>query len=294
MIRSMTGFSSRVGSQDEQEISWEIRSVNHRYLDVSLYLPDGFQTQENAFKALIARYLKRGKVDAKLRYQPGGSDADSHNAILLNRSRVKALQQVHQQLESLFDKDIPLDLMDILQWQGVIKQESLTVDAFFPLAQCCLEEALEDLLQSRQREGSKLAGFIIQQCDAIEKIVESVRIRRKEVVAALREKVIKRITDLELGANSVDNNRLEQELVFQAQRLDVDEELDRLDAHLIEVRSILTRDEAVGRRLDFLMQELNREANTLASKSNDTETTRAAVELKVLIEKMREQIMNVE
>jgi uncharacterized protein (TIGR00255 family) len=289
----MTGFASMAETLDENEISWEIRSVNHRYLDISLYLPEGFQSQENALKALIGKYLKRGKVDARLRYQ-SGSEVTSKQAIELDKPRVEALRQAHQELESLFDKEIPLDLMDLLQWQGVIKRQSPAFEVFFPLAQNCLGKTLAELVKSREREGSQLSGFVIKQTDEIEKIITSVRLRRQKVVAALREKVMKRIADLKLDANSVDNNRLEQELVFQAQRLDVDEELDRLDAHLAEVRSILTRDEAVGRRLDFLMQELNREANTLASKSNDAETTRAAVDLKVLIEKMREQIMNVE
>jgi uncharacterized protein (TIGR00255 family) len=293
----MTGFASATEHLDEKDISWEIRSVNHRYLDISLSLPEGFQTLENEFKTLITQHLKRGKIDAILRYQSNQNNMDEakvSDEILLSKPRVRALRQAHKELESLLGKEIPLNMMDILQWQGVVQQASLTFDKFYPVSQSCLKKALEDLLQSRQREGMQLSGFILKQCDVIEKIISLVRSRRKEVVAALREKVIKRITDLELGPDSVDNNRLEQELVFQAQRLDVDEELDRLDAHLIEVREILKRDDAVGRRLDFLMQELNREANTLASKSNDTETTRAAVDLKVLIEKMREQIMNVE
>ncbi len=293
MICSMTGFATYSEKQDDIEINWEIRSVNHRYLDVSLYLPEGFQAQENEYKALIGKVLKRGKIDARLRYQLSNHDTN-HDAILLNKPRVKALRQAHRELQSLLEKEIPLNMMDLLQWPGVVKQESLSVDSCYPLAQSSLEKALDDLQKSREREGNQLAGFVLKQADQIEKIVRAVRVRRKEVVAALREKVIKRLTDLNLEANSVDNNRLEQELAFQAQRLDVDEELDRLDAHLLEVRSIMNRDEAVGRRLDFLMQELNREANTLASKSNDTETTRAAVDLKVRIEKMREQIMNVE
>jgi len=292
MIRSMTAFArSDKGDKidDIGSISWEIRSVNNRYLDVSLHLPEGFQVLENKFKNIIAQRLKRGKLDAKLHYQL----IDTVNEkILLNNSNVNSLLQVHKKLETLANKELPITTMDILQWQGVVEQTPLSLDALHQPAQDCLEKVLSDLLASRESEGERLLVFILQRCGEIKVIVKNVRDRRKQVVDALRDKVIKRINDLAI--DEVDNNRLEQELVFHAQRLDVDEELDRLDAHIAEVEDVLKRDEAVGRRLDFLMQELNREANTLGSKSNDAVTTKAAVDLKVLIEQMREQVMNIE
>lgn len=306
MIRSMTAFA-RSDKTDQSidmkgidvkgidvagTISWEIRSVNHRYLDVSLYLPDGFQALENKFKATIADKLTRGKLDAKLHYQLADKDNDT---ILLNESRVNALLFAHKQLENLSKKDLALSAMDILQWQGVVEQAPLVLDALHKPAEDCLNRVLDDLLESRENEGKRLLVFILQRCDGVKTIVKSVRARRKQVVGALRDKIIKRIDDLKLDeVDIINNSRLEQELVFHAQRLDVDEELDRLDAHIAEVEDVLKRDEAVGRRLDFLMQELNREANTLGSKSNDAETTKSAVDLKVLIEQMREQVMNIE
>lgn len=287
----MTAFARSDQKGEVADISWEIRSVNHRYLDVSLHLPDGFLALENKLKASIANKLKRGKLDAKLRYQ---LKDESDDEILLNEPRVNTLLLAHKQLEALSKKDLALTAMDILQWQGVVEQAPLVLDNLFKPAFAGLNIALDDLLQSRENEGKHLCNFITQRCDKIKLIVKEVRLRREQVVAALRNKIIKRIHDLEIEAGAIDNGRLEQELVFYAQRLDVDEELDRLDAHLAEVQDVLKREEAVGRRLDFLMQELNREANTLGSKSNDAETTRAAVDLKVLIEQMREQVMNIE
>lgn len=301
MIRSMTAFarsdktdhdSNNNTDVDTGTISWEIRTVNHRYLDMTLHLPEGFQTLENKFKSTIAKKLKRGKLDAKLHYQLTNKNTDT---ILLNESRVNALLQAHKALETLSEKDLPLTTIDILQWQGVVEQAPLALDALHKPAEECLNRVLDSLLESRENEGKRLLVFILQRCDEVNAIVNDVRTRRKQVVGALRDKIIKRIDDLKLDeVDIINNSRLEQELVFHAQRLDVDEELDRLDAHIAEVEDILKRDEAVGRRLDFLMQELNREANTLGSKSNDAETTKSAVDLKVLIEQMREQVMNIE
>ena len=291
----MTAFarSDKTGQHnDVGTISWEVRTVNHRYLDVTLHLPDGFQSLENKFKRVISNKLKRGKLDAKLHYQLANKNND---AILLNETRVNALLLAHKQLEALSKKELPLTTIDILQWQGVVEQAPLALDALHKPAEDCLIGVLEDLLASRESEGKRLLVFILQRCDEIKGIVKNVRERRQQVTKALREKIIKRIDELQLDeVDSINNSRLEQELVFHAQRLDVDEELDRLDAHIAEVEDVLARDDAVGRRLDFLMQELNREANTLGSKSNDMETTKAAVDLKVLIEQMREQVMNIE
>lgn len=289
MTRSMTAFS-RVDVGDENgAISWEIRSVNHRYLDLSQFLPDGFQSLENEFKGKFQQCLKRGKVEAKLRYTLS-SDADARE-IAINEGKVKALLAAQSTLQNLAKSELPLSCTEILQWEGVIQPVDESLDNLFDLARQGLEQALQKLLAHREREGAQLARFIRQRSTEITHTVSGVRKRRKAVMSALRDKVLARLADLDVQP---DTNRLEQELVFQAQRLDVDEELDRLEAHLKEVESVLQKDEAIGRRLDFLMQELNREANTLASKSNDAETTRSAVDLKVWIEQMREQVMNIE
>ncbi len=297
MIKSMTGFSRKDESirktvDDTKKnivIGWEIRSVNHRYLDISLSLPEGLNVFENKFKERIRNKLGRGKVDAKLTYSVQG--LESKEEIALNKDKIKALLSARHMLEAISKKPVSLSGMDILTWPGVLEKETdlsaYYVDEIFSL----LDATLDELIEYRETEGERLIGMIEPRCAQIVELVETVRARRPIVMAALREKVLKKLSELDVNT---DPNRLEQELVFQAQRLDVDEELDRLGAHIDEVREVLKRREPVGRRLDFLMQELHREANTLASKSNDAETTRASVDLKVLIEQMREQMMNIE
>lgn len=289
MIKSMTAFSSSQQNAGDIELSWEIRTVNHRYLDLSLYLPEAFSGQENTFKETIRKKLGRGKVDARLVCHQTAEAGQG--AIKLNEQIIKNLLETRQQLEVLSQKTIGLSAMDILNWPGVMDNNQTDLSTYEKTTKSLLVETLEELIKSREEEGARLSLMILSRADAITEIVKNVRKRRIEVTAALREKVLKKLSELDVSA---DNNRLEQELVYLAQRLDVDEELDRLDSHIEEVTAVLNRDEPIGRRLDFLMQELNREANTLASKSNDAETTKGAVELKVLIEQMREQVMNIE
>ena len=284
----MTAYARGQISDENSSLEWELRSVNHRYLDVSMHLPTALLSHQNELKEQIRHTLKRGKIEAKLSYE--STSARSHD-IIINEAQVKALLTVRQQIEALSEKPVALSAMDILNWKGVIETPSTDLSDIAKQAQCLLEQTLVDLIATRLREGQQLSQFITLRCDEIEIIVQSIRIRRKEVLLALREKVMKRIADLDL---SIDENRLEQELVIQAQRLDVTEEIDRLSAHIQEVKRVLQRNDAVGRRLDFLMQELNREVNTLGSKSNDSKTTQAVVDLKVLVEQMREQIQNIE
>ncbi len=293
MIKSMTAFSRKdrlaKNTKMPAEISWEIRTVNHRYLDVSLSLPSSLMAFENAFNQQVRDKLGRGKVDAKLSlniYHP-----ESHNTIAINKDKVKALLSARHSLESISKKPVSLSGMEILNWPGVLEKTKENSEEYLDEVRQLLDLTLGALISTRENEGKRLEKMIISRCDQINTLVKNVKERRVEVVATLREKVLQKLAGLDVTA---DPNRLEQEMVFQAQRLDVDEELDRLDAHIEEIRDVLDRDEPVGRRLDFLMQELHREANTLASKSNDAETTRAAVDLKVLIEQMREQIMNIE
>jgi uncharacterized protein (TIGR00255 family) len=287
-IQSMTAYARGQFTDENSSLEWELRSVNHRYLDVSLYLPSSLLSSQNELKEQIRNTLKRGKIEAKLSYE---STATNAQKITINQARLKALLDAQQQIETLTQKANSLSIINILNWEGVIETPSADLSNVTKQAHKLLEKTLEDLIATRLREGQQLSQFIAIRCDEIVIIVDSVRSRHKEILLALQEKVLKRIANLDL---SIDENRLEQELVIQAQRLDVSEEIDRLTAHIQEVKLVLQRKDAVGRRLDFLMQELNREVNTLGSKSNDSKTTQAVVDLKVLVEQMREQIQNIE
>ncbi|MEZ5476239.1 MAG: YicC/YloC family endoribonuclease [Thiolinea sp.] len=288
MIRSMTAFAHRQSTTPQGKLSWEIRTVNHRYLDISIRLPEEFRAQENRFRQTIQNQLQRGKLEASLRYTAGVAE---NTSIVINEPLARALIIACRQIEAITDTPDPLKAVDILRWPGVTQDTPPDLETLAEQAAELLDETLTELVHTREREGTRLAEFIEQRCDQIAEIIVRIRKRRPDIIKNLREKILQRIEDL--GATP-DNNRLEQELVLLAQRLDVEEELDRLMAHLDEITLVLERQEPIGRRLDFLMQELNREANTLASKSNDAETTQAAVDLKVLIEQMREQIQNIE
>ena len=289
MIQSMTAFARGDSVNDKGSMSWEIRTVNHRYLDTSLRLPEGFRSQESDLKELVREHLSRGKVDATLRFDPEG--AESLSVINLDQQLIKNLMTAQADIQDLVASATPLSVSDILGWPGVVQPETFDFDDLSKAAAALLEITLKDLVQARCREGERLVGFIEQRCDQIEKIIQAVTARREIVGDGSRERLMQRIEGLDL---EFDPARLEQELAIQAQRLDVSEELDRLVVHIQELRQILSSGKAVGRRLDFLMQELNREANTLGSKSNDAETTRHSMDLKVLIEQMREQIQNIE
>lgn len=285
----MTAFSRQDSKTDDIELCWEIRTVNHRHLDISLYIPESLQHSENALKDIIRRKLGRGRIDLKLTVQPVTTTKQLE--ISINTQKAKAFLDACESIKSLSPESRPPSQLEVLQWQGVIEESEDKAKDYSKHVKSLLSKALDELINMRESEGSRLLEMIQTRCEGVLQLVENVKSRRVSVLENLREKVIKKIAELDISA---DNNRLEQELVYQAQRLDVDEELDRLRAHIEEVEAVLKRDEPIGRRLDFLMQELNREANTLASKSNDVETTRSAVELKVLIEQMREQCLNIE
>ncbi len=288
----MTGFARLQESNEAGSITWEIRSVNHRYLEPDFKLPDDFRQLEPDIRKLLARYLARGKVDIGLRYKinPG-----QQNEITLNPDIVHSLRVVEQEVLNIVHEGSKLSVADILSWPGVISDVERDLSSLNELAMSGLEKALQQLQQGRETEGKAIDEMIRQRCGQISDIVAELRKRRPEVMAALREKWENALDEkLEQWRETANENRLEQELVMLAQKLDVDEELERLDTHVVEVLKVLDRDEAVGRRLDFLMQELNREANTLGSKSQDSATTQLAVDLKVLIEQMREQVQNIE
>jgi uncharacterized protein (TIGR00255 family) len=288
MIRSMTGFARREMETDWGSLCWELRSVNHRYLEVSLRLPEEVRPSEADFRKIIAGRLKRGKVDCGLRLRIGD---EALPPIIINQRLLSQLGVAIDQVRADFADTAPVDPLDLLRWPRVIEEVERDSGPIQEAATALLVEALGDLVASREREGARLAELIGDRCRSVAGLVDDARSLLPTVREALRQKTLERVAQLDLQP---DPERLEQELVLLAQKMDVDEELDRLVAHLDEVHRVLGSGGAVGRRLDFLMQEFNREANTLASKSMDTDSTRIAVELKVLIEQMREQVQNIE
>jgi uncharacterized protein (TIGR00255 family) len=284
----MTGFARRERQGVWGTLSCELRTVNHRYLEVSLRLPDELKALDNEIRQVIAASLRRGKVDANiyLKSAAGNQRALELDLNLLN----EVISRVHEVRERIQDT-AAVSPLDLLRWPGVVREAEMDAAPIIAAALELAREALSELNETRQREGQRIRELLLARCTAMRAQTQSVKLRLPEVSQRLRERIKDRITQLGMAP---DNERLEQELVMYAHKMDVDEELDRLVGHLDEVESALDSSEPAGRRLDFLMQELNREANTLSSKSQDSETTKAAVDMKVMIEQMREQIQNVE
>ncbi len=292
MLKSMTAFARVQETCDSGTLTWELRSVNHRYLEPGLKLPEDFKALEPEIRKLISQYLKRGKIDLGLRYK---LNQTNEGVVRLNEDILHRLRQVEQEVLSIVHEGKKLSVAEILSWPGVIAESENDLSPLVSLALPSLENALKQLVKSRETEGKALQKMISSRCQQIADIVQQLKAHRPTMMSAMREKWENNLNDkLKTWSESAGNNRLEQELVILAQKLDVDEELDRIDTHIKEVGKVLKRKEAVGRRLDFLMQELNREANTLGSKSQDSQTTQWSVDLKVLIEQMREQIQNIE
>ncbi len=288
MIRSMTGFARREMRTDWGTLCWELRTVNHRYLEVSLRLPEEVRPMEADLRKIVADRLKRGKVDGGLRIRL--SD-EALPPISVNRELLNQLTGAIERVKEQISDTSPVDPLDVLRWPRVIEEIEREPGPIQEAAAQLLGEAIEELVESRQREGARLAELLRERCQSVVDLVADARARLPEIREGLRQRTLERISQLGLQP---DPERLEQELVLLAQKMDVDEELDRLGSHVEEMRRVLDSGGAMGRRLDFLLQEFNREANTLASKSMDTDSTRIAVELKVLIEQMREQVQNVE
>ena len=288
MIRSMTAFARQSGEYPWGNLVWELRSVNHRYLEPHFKLPDTLRALEPALRNALRGALARGKVECALRLQTVPA---AEQGLTLNEGLLEQLVQAGERVRATLPQAAPIDPLALLQWPGVVQQPEQDADAIHSAALALFDQALAQLLASREREGAQLEQFIAQRLEGIEEIGGAVRQQLPAIMAAQRERLQQRLGDLD---TEVDPQRLEQEVVILLQKADVDEELDRLQAHLAEVRRTLKKGGPCGRRLDFLMQELNREANTLSSKSVVSDTTQAAVELKVLIEQMREQIQNIE
>ncbi len=287
MPRSMTGFARSEQQYAWGSISWELRSVNHRYLEPNFRLPEAHRNLEPNLREQIRNKLSRGKLDINLNIQLGSRD---NSQIGLNQDLVAQLINANKQLQDL-GQFSTLDPLEFLKWPGVIIEDRVDAEQLKEDALSQFSTTIDQLIDSRNREGEELANMIEQRLQGISDQVTVVRDLMPQILQAQREKLIEKLADLKAD---LDTDRVEQEIVILAQKADVDEELDRLDTHVTEVRRTLKQKNAIGRRLDFLMQELNREANTLSSKSIVTDTTAAAVELKVLIEQMREQIQNIE
>lgn len=288
MTFSMTAFSRQQQEQEWGSLTWEIRSVNHRYLEANVRLPESFRALENAVREAVRKRLTRGKVECQLRFQ---SEASVSTELHLNRPLIQQLVQANVEIEQITGTSSSLSNMEVLRWPGVIEEQDFDRTTIEKQALTLFTAALDDLVATREREGAELQGFITQRIDSIREIVVSVREKMPEILAKQKKALLGRLHDLQA---ELEPTRLEQEVSLLAQKADVEEELDRLDSHLNEVARVLNAKGQKGRRLDFLMQELNREANTLSSKSIVVETTLSAVELKVLIEQMREQIQNIE
>jgi len=288
----MTAFTRKEGDGEWGRLTLELRSVNHRYLETTLRLPEELRALEPRLRERIGARLGRGKVDCNMRYEGPQLQAGE---LIVNKEFAQGLAHASREVDSMLYNPGPVSSMEVLKWPGVLHAPETDLETLAAAATASLDEALDDLVAARSREGERLKALIEQRCDAVAEVVSQVRQVLPEIQQRLRDRLLARLGEVQSEAGAEpDNGRLEQEMVYLAQRMDVDEELDRLAAHLDEVRRVLDADEPVGRRLDFLMQELNREANTLGSKSADTRTTRASVDLKVLIEQMREQVQNIE
>ena len=288
MSNSMTAFARETLTGDQGELTWELRSVNHRFLETFVRLPEDLRALEMRVRERIGARLDRGKVDASLRYAPAAAAAGE---LRINRRYLELLLAAGAEVGSRLGRMPAPEPFDLLRWPGVLEEQKPDLGPVQEQALALLDRTLSTLVATRAREGERLAGLIRDRCDRLLICVAKVRERMPQVMAEVRQRILDRLDEVRA---ELDPNRLEQELALLAQRLDVDEEMDRLQAHVQEVRAVVGSDKPVGCRLDFLMQELNREANTLGSKSSDLEVTRLAVEMKVLNEQMREQIQNLE
>ena len=286
MIASMTGFARLERSGAFGTLVCEIRSVNHRFLDATVRLPDSCRALESDLRQALARELRRGKVDCTIQHR-----TPIAGTLQVDEAALAPLLARSKQLAKLLPEQGRVNVLELLRWPGVLREEQADPEALTTAVRALFEEAVGQLGAARSREGQRLAELIAQRCDALAALISQVSARLPEVLARVRSRLEERLAEL---GGQLNQERIEQEIVLLLHRLDVAEELDRLTGHIEEARRTLVAPEAAGRRLDFLLQEFNREANTLSSKSQDLETTRIAVEMKVAIEQMREQVQNIE
>ena len=287
MARSMTAFARNTTDFNWGSVTCELRSVNHRFLETSFRLPDTLRQIEMPLREIARKKLARGKIDCSIQLAFNNTDANVEADMELAQRYIDIAEKLSTELKN----PAAISPLDILRWPGILKEQTVETDELLAAARETFSVTVDQLLEGRQREGEKLAQMIEQRLAGIESQVEIVRQHLPDILNEQRDRLRQKLSELK---EQLDMDRLEQEMVIIANRTDVDEELDRLEAHISEIRRVLESKESIGRRLDFLMQELNREANTLGSKSIAGVTTQASVELKVLIEQMREQIQNIE
>lgn len=288
MIYSMTGFAAVTQELERGSLSLELRSVNSRYLEIHFRLDESFRAQEPALREMIGAALSRGKVECRLNFTARSA---GQAPLRLNTALAGQLAQLGRSAQALLPDSQPLGVADLLRWPGVIEGESAGTEGLQEACLPLLRRGLDELSATRQREGEKLKAFLLQRVGQMDTLVADVLPHLPRLIAAYQEKLATRLKEV---MGNGDDDRIRQEIALFAQKIDVDEELSRLQTHLTEMRRILETGGAAGKRLDFLMQELNREANTLGSKSAASEMSQTAMELKVLIEQMREQIQNIE
>ncbi len=288
MIRSMTAFARQQDQAQWGVLTCELRTVNHRYLEFSFRLPEGLRELENGFREHLRKTLGRGKVDVTIRLQ---SSDESDTDLIINNRLAESLNEAINHVNRILDNPAHISALDILRWPGILDREEQDLTPVMTAAEALFQRTVEELVEVRAREGERLRPLFDDRLTTMADLVSRVRERMPTLISAQEATLRERFRQASV---ELDPDRLTQEMVILAQKSDVAEEMDRLEAHLSEVRETLQRNDAIGRRLDFLMQELNREANTLSSKSIDAEVTRIAVDMKVLIEQMREQVQNIE
>lgn len=288
MILSMTAFAQWSIEDPMGQIHWEVRTVNHRYLDVQLKLPEGLGALELTFKTLIQQYLKRGKVEASLSFFPKQGQGQT---LTLNPHVLSAVTQLMDQLDTVLGQKGHLDVMKLLAWPDLVQKKPLELASLKSALCLGLEQALQEAVKGREREGACIYQNITDKLKQLSTLLEQAKPVIPKLVELQKKKIQDKFFALEMECDPL---RLEQEIVQYAQRVDISEELERIEGHLQEVQRVLSKGQVIGRRLDFLMQELNREANTLGSKALSTQLTDLGVQMKVLIEQIREQSQNVE
>jgi uncharacterized protein (TIGR00255 family) len=288
LTRSMTAFAREIEHIEIGELTWELRSVNHRFLESSVRLPEDLRGLDPKVRERLSARLNRGKLDCTLRFAPKPGVSGS---LSVNQRLLEQVLLVADQIARRIGEPATPHVFELLQWPGLLQEPERDMDAVGSAALALLERALDTLIATREREGERLRALLLERCEKLIAIAADVHERMPDVLAGIRKRLTDRLAEV---SGELDPLRLEQEMALLAQRLDVDEELDRLQVHVEEVRNALAGNGPIGRRLDFLMQELNREANTLSSKSSDAAVTLAAVDMKVLIEQMREQVQNLE
>ncbi len=287
MILSMTGYANTSADFATGSLSLELRAVNHRYLDIQLRMPEELRVFEGSLRELVAAQLQRGKVECRINYVA----RDAQTGTTLNRNLLLQLANWNREVQAAIPDARALSVADVLRWSGMLETPTVSTDELRATLTALMQAALQDFSASRAREGEKLKDFLSVRLEKIEALRLEVMPHVPAAITAYEARLINRLRD---AMQNAEDERIRQEITLFASKIDVDEELSRLASHLTEMRRILKQGGAVGKRLDFLMQELNREANTLGSKSVDAEVSRSAMEMKILIEQMREQIQNLE